>query len=778
MDTVPFVPTDQQIKTFKSWVQSRDCKPHAWNAQRWFQSSQQIEGVSEASLRAALEPLIDEAIEDATRAVEERSKEPDRLMQALAGLNVPGFGLPLGYMPPEEDRSPVLIGVDGYDWKAATLLIREVCMLKFMEELTNKPQWWEKVWDVDIVEKWKQEALQMNWEEYRAFADFTPAMADACIHELRNKADLVKKTGLVPIFDYSSCVIKSDCLIPKSLRDSLRSAAALLENVPDEDKDWHPGSTHKVLDLVHPSLWPFIYGRTPVLLDKRINLQDALSHCGVGTVLPAPKPIEIAGPGSDWSRPLENPLPSLSYKFQWLPCEVVLNGPSAKIDSYINNLHPVDHANLYPIIEQFIGKSLPAWDIIYRWPKEFEIQRLKTRQARSQCTTQEICQPAHGCNPWNRPIGEGEPLRDENEPYTSEYRKSDRFKRDMAWLVKTHTLDLPEPAFEEDGYIRLQASDVKSSDFFNGASRIQVIVKLANVHLTPENPDFKFEASKELAEWYTTSDQNANGPDDPDLDGSSYKPGTSQASSSESESSSSAGGALSMDLSDYHSIYVDNDTTEFEGGSWHTEGMLNERICATALFYYDSENITDCHLDFRTLADRERLIVNLDYEQSQTFPIERTFAIPNANRDTLQYIGGVLTTNSPSTGDGDTRAVFFPNLLQHRVSPFRLKDPTRPGHRKILALFLVDPAIPVLSTANVPPQQHHWWDRETGVERALAARLPSELTQLVLDHARIGLPIDLEEAKKIRLELMDERSMKQDGTEEELHRTSWNFCEH
>ncbi|EGR44694.1 uncharacterized protein TRIREDRAFT_69841, partial [Trichoderma reesei QM6a] len=644
----------------------------------------------------------------------------------LSSLRVPGFGLPLGYMPPEEERFPVLIGVHGYDWKAATLLIREVCMLKFMEELTNKPLWWEKVWMPDTAEKWKQEALQMNWEEYRTFADFTPAMADACIHELRKKADLVKKTGLVPIFDYSSCVIKSDSLISESLRDSLRSAAAVLENVPDEEKDWHPGSTHKVLDLVHPSLWPFIYGRTPVLLDTRINLANALSHCGVGTILPAPKPIEIAGPGSHWSRPLEDPVPSLSYKFQWLPCEVVLDGKSAKIDSYINNLHPVDHANLYPIIEQFIEKSLPAWDLIYRWPKEFEIQRLKTREARAKCTTEEMCRLAYGCKPWNRPIDEGEPIRDENEPYTVEYRSSDRYKRDMAWLVKTHKLNLPEPAFEEDGYYRLKSSDVKSSGFFNGAPRIQVIVKLANVHLTPEDPDFKFEASQELAEC----------------------------------------------------IYVDNDTTEFEGGSWHTEGMLNERICATALFYYDSENITDCHLDFRTPADREELVVNLNYEQSEHVSIERTFAIPNANRDTLQYLGGVLTTNSPSTGDADTRAVFFPNLLQHRVSPFRLKDPTKPGHRKILALFLVDPAIPVLSTANVAPQQHHWWDRETGIKQTLAARLPNELTQLVLDHARNGLPIDLEEAKKIRLELMDERSVKQDSTEEELYRTDWNFCEH
>lgn len=593
---------------------------------------------------------------------------------------------------------------------------------------------------------------------------------------MRIKADLYTKTGLIPIFDYSACVVKSDSIVPESLRNALRSAAAKLENVSDEEKDWHPGTTRKVLNLVHPSLWPLIYGRTPVLLDKRINITNALSHCGVGTIMPTPKPIELINLELPSGYTAYSPfMPSLSPKFQWLPCDVVLDGQSAKIDSYINNLHPVDHASLYPIIERFIEKSLPAWDVIYRWPTEFETQRLTTKQAIEECTTNEICGQRGDCNPWNRPLDVGEPWRNDNESYTVEYRNSERFKRDMEWMSETHKLNLPEPVPNDDSHVRLRASDVKSSGFFNGASRIQVIVKLANVHLNPEDPDFKFEVSRELADWYMTPlNTDAS---DPDLEGSSYKPGTSEASTTDSDISSSPRRSLSLNLPDYEDTYVNNDPAEFEGGSWHTEGMLNERICATALFYYDSENITDCHLDFRTPADREELMMTLNYEQSQHFPIERTFAIQNASRDTLQSIGGVLTTNSPSTGDADTRAVFFPNLLQHRVSPFRLKDPTRPGHRKILALFLVDPAIPVISTANIPPQQRHWWSRESGIEEALAHRLPNELAQAILEDA-IGLPISLNEAKNIRLDLMEERSVRKDDMEEGLLRNTWNFCEH
>jgi hypothetical protein len=43
------------------------------------------------------------------------------------------------------------------------------------------------------------------------------------------------------------------------------------------------------------------------------------------------------------------------------------------------------------------------------------------------------------------------------------------------------------------------------------------------------------------------------------------------------------------------------------------------------------------------------------------------------------------------------------------VRPFELLDPSRPGHRKILALFLVNPHCPIISTANIPCQQKNWW---------------------------------------------------------------------
>lgn len=100
-------------------------------------------------------------------------------------------------MPPMDHRFPVLIGDDNYDWKAATLLIREVCMLKFVEEITNKAQWWEKVFNPQVAEKWKQEALEMNWKEYRNYADFTPTMAEAVSFDHPRCQENTQMTGTI-----------------------------------------------------------------------------------------------------------------------------------------------------------------------------------------------------------------------------------------------------------------------------------------------------------------------------------------------------------------------------------------------------------------------------------------------------------------------------------------------------------------------------------------------------------------------------------------------------
>jgi len=140
--------------------------------------------------------------------------------------------------------------------------------------------------------------------------------------------------------------------------------------------------------------------------------------------------------------------------------------------------------------------------------------------------------------------------------------------------------------------------------------------------------------------------------------------------------------------------------------------------------------------------------------------------IPNTCRS--HYLLGVSTRQG--------RLLAFPNVLQHRVSSFRLQDPSKSGHRKILALFLVDPHISIISTANVPPQQKDWWSEELADQRSLSM-LPQELADQVVDEVKEGM-MTLEEAKEIRLSLMEERKAFGQVVENEMQNLSFSFCEH
>ena len=123
------------------------------------------------------------------------------------------------------------------------------------------------------------------------------------------------------------------------------------------------------------------------------------------------------------------------------------------------------------------------------------------------------------------------------------------------------------------------------------------------------------------------------------------------------------------------------------------------------------------------------------------------------------------------------RLVTWPNILQHQVQPFELADRSKPGHRKILALFLVDPNIRVISTANVPCQQRHWWSEYIQLEKGRISDLPVELQDHVFGQVE-DFPLSLKEAKELRLELMEERKDFVIRHDEEFKQYTFSLCEH
>lgn len=263
------------------------------------------------------------------------------------------------------------------------------------------------------------------------------------------------------------------------------------------------------------------------------------------------------------------------------------------------------------------------------------------------------------------------------------------------------------------------------------------------------------------------------------------------------------------------SIELTPDKPVFPAGGWHIEGQMNECICATALYYLDSENITPSHLAFRMETSNDE---DIPYEQGEFDWHEQvygTYVSVGAGSFCLQNYGSVETKQG--------RLLAFPNVFQHRVSSFQLADPTKPGHRRFVALWLVDPHRRIISTANVPPQQRSWWAESVlGVSaearKEVAAkfppevlrlvhhlvesdgdklsgegvgpgnetttvprtpRLPEELVQMIQDHSENDNMLMSEgEARGHRLALMAERSRYDAQANHFWRQATYSFCEH
>ncbi|KAI0742038.1 hypothetical protein C8Q80DRAFT_1357212 [Daedaleopsis nitida] len=206
---------------------------------------------------------------------------------------------------------------------------------------------------------------------------------------------------------------------------------------------------------------------------------------------------------------------------------------------------------------------------------------------------------------------------------------------------------------------------------------------------------------------------------------------------------------------------------KYTGGSWHVEGMLNERIVATGIYYYACENITESRLAFRAQVGQSGDGDDMPYQQSDNRGYQIAFGF-RGDEPMNQELGHVVAA--------EDKCVAFPNRWQHRVEPFALADTTRPGHRKILCFFLVDPFVRIHSTADVPPQQRDWYEAE--MERIPALRaLPQELFDMISRYVLDGT-MTREDAEEVREELMEERANFVVTHNELVFGIQMNLCEH
>ncbi|NUV51393.1 DUF4246 domain-containing protein [Streptomyces coelicolor] len=481
--------------------------------------------------------------------------------------------------------------------------LREIEMMQCSAQLRAKPRWFEKMRDAGIVARWAEEASAQG---------LTEAQVRYVLDELAHYAAL-RDEGTGAEVSAVDGVWQSDTLVDDGLRARLRDAVRVLEEVPEKEWDWHPGSGGQVLDLVHPSLFCLVRG--------------------------------VSGaPERAWENPTDRyARHEFSEKFQWLPTDVDVDADGrASFRSYVNNVHPDKHRDLAAVLPELFARMLPLWENVLtdlRHPRPLRIS--VDPYGWYESDDYEVPEPE-------------EDDFDDEESYQKAYEAWE--EAEEAWYDNRRPVLPDAPVFTPP-----QVPEGSDRVSLRGR-KLQVIVKLATIHLTPDNP-------------------------------------------------------------------------EYAGGSWHVEGMLNERIVSTGLYYWDSENITESRLGFRTALD------DPEYAQDDHNGLREVYGLENE---------GALNQLLGSAATPEGRCLAFPNVLQHRVSPFRLQDPTRPGHRKILAFFLVDPSQTIVSTSDVPPQQP-WAETST---------------------------MTLEQAKAYREELMKERKFFVDEHNEQMYEREFSLCEH
>ncbi|KAI0668084.1 hypothetical protein C8Q78DRAFT_1048309 [Trametes maxima] len=546
----------------------------------------------------------------------------------------------------------------------------ELRMRKFSGMIRSKPGWWEKVRNTDLVAKWREEMVEQDriaveklWggdERYNYTSQkkwprdpVTDAQLEYVFDQLRYEAE--RYDPITGIFATSiPMVYESRTLVPADSKADLISGVSVLEDIPDNEKDWHPGSNKHVLDLVHPSLYCLRIGESYVRSRRSPDLNPSL-HVLTNS--------EYASLRPDFEE-LSSTTFTISRSYQWLPTDFeVSEFGEAKALGYINNLHPDHHKALYPIISSIISRFVPLWERVL---------------------TDALGPPpslAIEVDPYAWYSSIENPEWDYNSPdYSDKYEE---------WEKESHWPVVPDPA-----PFAPPVPPPERVDFKLRGRTIQVIVKLANIVLTPENP-------------------------------------------------------------------------KYPGGSWHVEGMANENIVATGLYYYACDNITQSRLDFRHFVGDSEAGVYFPYEQSDDKGYSVVYGFSGGD-PMNQEIGHIVAE--------EDKCIAFPNVYQHCVDAFELADKSRPGYRKILCFFLVNPTTQILSTADVPPQQADWSMKE--MVRAPGLReLPAELFDMIVDYAQEGT-ITREEAQRHREELMKERVHFVAQHNEQVYEMEFNMCEH
>lgn len=524
-------------------------------------------------------------------------------------------------------------------------LSTEKMVILAMNDIEQKPNWQQKVHDETIVKRWRQECYEQG---------FTSSMFDWMIDALHFKAKSKEAdTGIQ--MSPPPCVFHSDSLINEDLQSRLIEGFCGLMKIDQKFYDWHPGSKQMVLDLVHPSMYCLALGRTHL-----IELSE--DHTD---------PLALTKEFLSWFKGSQSHQNSTLFNIQSKTFRS--NGSSAARPIWIT---PQDKSHLQlPYIADEVAEHQ------YQWlPADVRID------SNGKASILSYINSLKGSEYYG-------PLEDLVSAFIPMFERVLTFQENEHFEHHVHGPGYLEH-FRPDDF-----EDIPPEDFYD----------LKSVEEFREWKKERLKEGKEIPPCPPPEYEDEDEDDEEFADERHWHsvrtfmpPEVSkfEAPDFEKEEWIKLQDKTIQVIFKLASVELTPEKPEYEGGVWHVEGTYAEEICATGIYYLDSENITDPILQFRQRIE-ENALAEWNYEQNQFEPMNRLFGHVLNGEDSVQsmYVQlGHLSTPSK-------RAIVFPNSMQHKLSPFKLIDPTKRGHRRMIVMFLVNPNCRITSTAEIVQQQ-------------------------------------------------------------------------
>ncbi|KAK5664592.1 hypothetical protein QVD99_008651 [Batrachochytrium dendrobatidis] len=319
-------------------------------------------------------------------------------------------------------------GMAGYAHGEVRTLV-EMRYIQYLQCILCKPMWWIDITNQHIVEQWRADSLDRN---------ISPSTFNLALEQLEFFVKQLVCSGSDGFGTIVPGPVELTYILDNGIPDNVYTR--LMTNVSDIEHGSNHNTGQMVHNLIDASMYSVVYGQTMIApLSIRLKY-TTMVPCDIllSTRLVSDMPI------------IEGDSEFISCKFQCLPSEFrVEQDGSVTINSYINNLNPIWHRDMYKCIAKIFKCFVPMFESLFR-----------TMDPMFKYI--DICNGTKGYKP----------------PSQSDH---DDMEPDTRVIRPVYVPTLPEHF--ESKYESAKPVSLRGRN-------LQVIVKLTNIQLTPSKPKY------------------------------------------------------------------------------------------------------------------------------------------------------------------------------------------------------------------------------------------------------------------------------------------------